>query len=195
MGVIIDIIGMLVIRASIIAIILNLMVNLHEALYKYTERNYLNNVLTGAAQTISADLKLAGYNSSNKRFPLAQTNNMSFRIDYDDDGDVDIIRYYLSPTTGSNKVLYRMVTVNVPGTDPDSTIQVARDVDSFYVYYYRANGANATSGSTTNVNNIKSVYVKLKITSKNQEVSAQDGTSESAARTAKWEQHFFPENL
>ncbi len=191
MGVIIDIIGMLIIRASIIAIILNLMVNLHEALYKYTERNYLNNTLTGAAQTISADLKLAGYNSSNKRFPIARTNEMSFRIDYDDDSDVDIIRYYLNPTTGANKVLYRVVTVNVPGTDPDSTIQVARDVDSFYVAYYRANGVSVTG---TNVNSIKSVYVKLKITSKNQEVSAQDGSSESAARTAKWEQHFFPEN-
>lgn len=188
MGVIIDIIGMLVIRASIIAIILNLMVNLHEALYKYTERNYLNNTLTGAAQTISADLKLAGYNSANKRFPVAKTNDMSFRADTENDSTVDVVRYYLNPTTGTNKVLYR--TVN-SGT----AMQVARDVDSFYVYYYRANGANATSGSTTNVNNIKSVYVKLKITSKNQELSAQDGSSESAARTAKWEQHFFPENL
>lgn len=185
MGVVIDIIGMLVIRASIIAIILNLMVNMHEALYKYTERNYLNQTLTAAVQTITADLTLAGYNSSNKRFPIARRNEMKFRSDIDDDGSVDIIHFYVSPTTGTDKVLYR--TVN-SGT----AMEVARDVDTFFVYYYRAN-SNSVTG--TNVNNIKSVKVTVEVVSKYQEVSGVDGTSESAARSAKWEQHFFPENL
>lgn len=187
MGVIIDLIGSMVVRASIIAIVLNLMVNLHEALYKYTERNYLNETLNSAVQTISSDLRLAGYNASTKRFPKAQSDTLSFRADIDDNGTEDIIQYYTNPTTGPDKVLYR--TVN-----SGPAMQVARDVDTFYVIYYRNTGTPVTG---SNVNNIKSVNVLLRIASNSRNrlnATPQSGSSESTARKVTWQQHFFPEN-
>jgi hypothetical protein len=187
MNMIIDILGMMIIRASIVAIILNLMINLHEALFKQTERIYLSEAITAAQQTISADLKLAGYNSSDKRFLIARTNEMSIRADIDNSGSVDSVRYYLNPSSGSNKVLYRIVN----GTGP---IQVARNVDTFYVRYYTSSGGVASASPPTNVT-LKSVFVRLVLSSNISESTASGGTSESGTRTAKWEQLFFPENL
>jgi hypothetical protein len=193
MAVVLDLIGMLIIRASIIAIILNLMVNMHEALYRYAERNSLNTSLVGVQQTISADIMLAGYNSTNKRFPLARRNDMSFRTDYDNDNDVDSIRYFVSPSTGTNKVLYRVVNTTSGASVSRSTSEVARDVDTFYMNYYNLSGSSLSYG--TNVNNIKSVLVTVRIASKNTMLSVEAGKSDSVARTMMWQQHFFPDNL
>lgn len=188
MGVIFDILGSMVVRAAIISIILNLMINLHEALYKNTERMYLSETTEAVSKTISADLKLAGYRCSTatlKRFPVARSNEMSFRADYDDDGDVDVIRYYLS-SSGTYRTLYRSV-------NGGSVIEVATNVTTFYVRYYEIDGTAASSG--TNIPNIKSVYVRIIMESRNTESSASNGTSESAARVIKWDERFFPENL
>ncbi len=187
MAVILDIVGMLAIRASIIMIILNLIINMHEALYKNTERIYLNETITAPAQTISADLKLAGYNSANKNFPVANLMEMSFRSDYDNNGSVDIIRYYLNTTSGSvpYKILYRSI-------NGGSVMEVARDVTTFNVRYYRADASTVTG---TDVPNIKSVSIRLIIGSRNTESGLNEGTSESAPREVRWEEHFFPENL
>lgn len=197
MGVVIDIVGMLVLRASIIAIVLNLMVNLHEALNRFAERNYLSTTLIAASQTISSDLTLAGYNSSTKTFLIARRNDMSFRSDIDNDGnydvDVDSIRYYVSPNTaGPNKVLFRVVNFKSGATYTPVTMEVARDVDTFYMVYYNAAGGTVSYGTNRTV---KSIYVNLRIASKNTTLTAQSGRSDSVARTQTWEQHFFPDNL
>jgi hypothetical protein len=197
MGVIIDIVGMLVVRASIIAIVLNLMVNLHEALYKSAERNSMTTTMAAARQTISSDLALAGYNSSTKTFRIARKNDMSFRTDIDNDGDYDIdvdsVRYYVSPnTSGANKVLYRVVNLKSGLTYSSVTMEVARDVDTFYMVYYNASGGTVTYGTGKTV---KSIYVNLRIASKNTTLTVQSGKTDSVARKITWEQHFFPDNL
>ncbi|MFA6467352.1 MAG: hypothetical protein WCW35_00510 [Bacteroidota bacterium] len=177
--------GMLIVRAAIIAIILNLMVGMHEALYKNTERIFLSETISAPAQVIAADLKLAGYNSTNKQFPVAQINEMSFYADIDTNGTVDVIRFYQNITTSRLKKLYRSI-------NGGSVLEIARNVTTFKVLYF-TNTGSTTSG--TPCSNIKSVYIKMVIESRNRERIQNSGTSDNTVRSVKWEEHIFPENL
>jgi len=195
MGTIIDILGSMIVRASIVMVILNLMINLHEALYKSTERVYLSETINAPMQTISADLNLAGYGSTNKNFLIARTNQFSFRTDIDDDGDVDSVRYYLDPGTGTFKVLKRAVNITSGASNTRTIMDVAYNVISFSILYYTVNGT-APSG-TTNVAGIKSVNIKLVIQNQNNMTYKDTGTSDTltVTRQRTWQQLYFPENL
>jgi hypothetical protein len=61
MAVMLDIIGSFVIRAAVVLIILTTMVNLSDSLFRQSERVALETLVTGAGETISNDLSLAGY--------------------------------------------------------------------------------------------------------------------------------------
>ena len=189
MGVILDIIGSFVVRAAIVVVILNLMINLHESLSKSTDRITLNESINNAGQVIDADIKLAGFRAT-KDFAIAQNNNISFSY-----GDTAIlntsiytIRYYISPTTpaAAHKILYR--TINGA-----AQLEIARDILSFSIVYYKVDGTLATYG--TNVTGIKSIYITLVMESKMTERTYQGPAGDTLALTVKWERHFFPENL
>lgn len=184
MGVIFDILGSMVIRVAIVTIILNLMISLHEALYKNTERVYLNETINAPIQSISADIKLAGFRAS-KAFPKAQRNDLSFNADTDNNGVAEVIRYYIDSTVATNKKLYR--TVN-----GGSLLLIADNITYYRFSYYSVTGATV---SGNNISTVKSIFVELTIQSKNTVTSYTGGTSESAATSTKWSQHFFPPNL
>ncbi|MCK9409659.1 MAG: hypothetical protein M0R68_11065 [Bacteroidetes bacterium] len=183
MGIIIDLIGSLIVRAAIVAIILNLMINLHEALYEDVERVSLSENITGVAQTVSADIKLAGYNASGseayKNFITALSNDISFYADIDTNGTIDIIRYYLS-----NSTLKRSIN----GTTTD----VANNVSKYELTYYDSMGVSQIG---YNLNGLKSIFVEIIIQSQNSLTKASPGTSDTVVMSAKWQQHFFPDNL
>ncbi|MEW5800057.1 MAG: hypothetical protein AB1728_13745, partial [Bacteroidota bacterium] len=151
MGVIFDILGSFVVRAAIVAVMLNLMISLNEALYRKNDRMYLTEVLEAPSQVIANDLRLAGYNAS-KTFARAYTTDMMFYADTGNDGSVESIRFYLSGTT-----LYRRINSGTP-------FELARSVTYFNVTYYNIYG-NQVSGSS--VSGVKSIYIQLTIRSGN----------------------------
>ncbi len=203
MGVILDILGSFVVRAAIVVVILNLMINLHQELSKSSDRIMLNTsmygysdtsaffrnkYLGGVSQVIAADIRLAGYNAV-KTFAIAKINEISFSADTGNTGTSQIIRYYTNPATPSsvNKaILYRTVDAGTP-------LEVARDIITFRIAYYKVDGSLASFG--TNVNQIKSIYITLSIASNMTERKYQGALDDTLALQTKWENHFFPENL
>ncbi len=201
MAVILDILGSFVIRAAIVVVILNLMINLHQELSKNTERIYLNTSLYGSgdttlakykflggvSQVIASDIKLAGFGAS-KIFATAQSNDVSFYADTGNAGTSQTIRYYISPTSPAtaHKILYRTVDAGTP-------LEVARDVITFNLLYYKVDGTLASYG--INVSGIKSIYITLVMESNMTEQTYQGALNDTLALQAKWERLFFPENL
>lgn len=181
MGVIFDILGSFIIRAAIISIVLNLMLTLHETLYSSTERIYLNEVMRAPSETMTYDLKLAGYNAS-KSIWEARENEIVFYADLDNNGTQETVRYYVS-----NNILYR--TLN--GVSP---LELARNVTSFTLKYYNVYGVLLSYSN--NRTDVKSIQVELVIQSTKTIISAvTEGTHAATPLSVKWEIQVFPLNL
>ncbi len=180
MGVIFDILGSFIVRAAIIIIVLHLMLTLHETLYSNTDRIYLNEVMKAPSETMSYDLKLAGYNAL-KTFSIAQKNLMLFYADIDNDGSQESIRYSIF-----GGILYRRVNF-LPA------MEIARNVKELEFKYFDISGN--LLAYTNPRNDVKSIKVTLVLQSTNTVTSAISGTSDAIPKTAKWEIQIFPLNL
>lgn len=192
MGVILDIIGSFIVRASVVLLVITAMVNLNNSLFRQTERVALNDQVLGAVETISNDLSLAGYGlSTSKVFAVDDSIETSFSADLDNDGTTEIVRYYLGAgASGSHRILYR--TLNA-GT----AFEIARDVILLRFYYYNITGGTVTgTNGTIPANTIKSVKVSITIESNHKLNSIYSGSSDSTSyQKAVWEGHIFPKNL
>lgn len=180
MGIIFDIIGSSIVRAAIVATILNLMVSLNEALFKKTDQAFLNEVIIAPSQTITNDLKLAGYSAS-KIFTIARREEMAFFADVDNNNIADLVRYYVS-----NGILYRSLNSERP-------FELARDVTNFTIVYFNVSGGQISYG--LNRTNVKSIYVQLTIQSTQRYPSLFSGSSDSVYQSTTWNSHIFPLNL
>lgn len=180
MGVVFDILGSFIVRAAIISIVLNLMITLHETLYSNTDRIYLNEVIKAPSETMSYDLKLAGYNAS-KSIWEARENEIVFYADLDNNGTQETVRYYVS-----GGILYRTLNGGSP-------LELARNVTTFTFKYFNVFGQLLSYAN--NRTDVKSIQVTLIIQSTNTMTTIISGTSESVPRTAKWEIQIFPLNL
>ena len=95
---------------------------------------------------------------------LADTNKIKFKGDFDNDGAVDTLTYYLNPTTPSGhantntRILYR--TVNTQSTQ---TINLG--ITKFRLWYYDANGNPFTSYPVSRPSQIKSLKIALNVES------------------------------
>ncbi|KAB2922079.1 MAG: hypothetical protein F9K22_12520 [Bacteroidetes bacterium] len=180
MGVVFDILGSFVVRAAIVAVMLNLMLSLHEQLQKKNEQVYMSEVMDAPAQTLASDFKNAGYNSS-KVFPTASSSEARFYADTDNNGTSELIRFYVS-----SGILYRTI-------DGGSDFELARSVSLFRLVYYDSLG-NPKSG--LNVSGIKSIYIRLRLQSVSYGVTTRySGKSDSTLYTTEWREHIFPKNL
>jgi hypothetical protein len=180
MGVIFDILGSFIIRAAIISIVLNLMFTLHTTLYTNTERIYMNEVVKAPAETMTYDLKLAGFNAS-KSIWEARESEIVFYADLDNNGSQETVRYFVS-----NGILYR--TLN-----GGSILELARNVTQFRLKYYNVFGQELSYSN--NRVDVKSIQVRLILQSTKTVTSAISGTSEATPFSVKWEIQIFPLNL
>lgn len=180
MGVVFDILGSFVVRAAIVAVMLNLMLSLHEQLQKKNEQVYMSEMLAAPSMTIVSDLRLAGYNSSTI-FPMASTSEMQFYADLDNNGVSELVRYYVN-----SGILYRTI-------DGGTAFELARSVTLFRLRYYNSTG---TALSGINVAGIRSIDVRLRLQSVSYGVTTRySGSSDSTLYTAEWREHIFPKNL
>jgi hypothetical protein len=188
----IDIIGSTIIRGAIVLVILNLNISLNNALSEKTARATVKQKTVVPAQIITDDIRLAGYGpTTSKIFMIAKADEAEFSADLDDDGSAETVHYYLgTPPAGStHHVLYREVS-SINGGAP---FELARDVDSLVFKYYYIDGSLAGPG--LNINNIKSINVKLLIES-NAQISGGIGTDNAPQYVkAYWERTIFPQNL
>jgi hypothetical protein len=188
MGVMIDIIGSTIIRGAIVLVILNLNISLNNALSEKTARATVKQKTVVPAQVMTDDIRLAGYGTAVKTFAIANADEVTFTADLDNDGTAETVHYYLgaAPSGSTHHVLYRSIN---GGTG----FELARDVDSLVFKYYYLDGTSAGPG--TDIDNIKSINVKLLIES-NAQVSEGIGTNNTPQYVkAYWERTIFPQNL
>lgn len=187
MDVMLDIIGSFVIRAAVVLIILTTMVNLNNSLFRQTENAALNDLVSGAGETISNDLSLAGYGSSSKVFNKADSIETIFFADLDNNGSVETVRYYLGAgASGSHRILYR--TLN-----SGPAFEIARDVILLRFKYYRITGGTISYGTFRS--GIKSIKVSVTIESSHKLTSIYSGSSDTLRyQQSTWEAHIFPKN-
>ena len=185
MGVVIDIIGSFIVRASIVAILLTMIVNLHDALYRNTDRAALQTLMDAPQVTIESDLKMAGYNASTT-FDEAKSDHMRFYADIDNDGSSDQIDYKTSsPDADGHMILTRKVN--------GVSMELARDVTNFTLTYYDVYGNQISYGGSTT--GIKSIYVQIVIESATAVSGLLDGSSDNSRNKVSWEEQIFPKNL
>lgn len=182
MGVIFDILGSFVVRAAIVAILLNLMLMLHGTLYRTTQQVYLNQVIISPSQTISNDLALAGYNSSTN-FLKADLSEMIFYADLDNNGTSETVRYYVS-----NNILYRTINGGTP-------FELARSVTKFEISYYNILGSQLSYTYVPPRTTVKSVFVQITLASTNKITTINSGKMDTTTQTVSWSKHIFPQNL
>lgn len=192
MGTMLDIIGSMVIRGAIVLVILNLNVSLNNALYQKTARAAVKQKTVVPAQILSDDIRLAGYGpSTSKRFAIAKSDEVKFSADIDNDGNAETVRYYLSAAVAgsTHRILYRSVS----SINGGQGFELAYDVVLLSFNYYKKDGSS--TGPGVDIDNIKSVYVKLAMES-NVQVAEGIGSDNTAQyQKAFWERHIFPQNL
>lgn len=192
MGVIIDIVSSFVVRAIIITIILNMMITLHDALHRNTQRAVLAETIASSCSVISNDVKLAGYgNPKYTTFDIATSTQMRFRADLNNDGVTDIVTYRRSDMTGSNPPRY-YIKRDVTTASGTTTLEIARNVVSFSITYYNNIGIPI---SGTPLTNVKSVLIKVTMESNVSTIGAYNTTSDNQLLQSSWREHIFPRNL
>jgi hypothetical protein len=186
MVVILDILYSFIVRGSIVLVVLITMVNLNNALFRFTERASLNETVSSASETISNDLRLAGFRAS-KTFAKADSIEASFYADLDNNGTAETVRYYLGAgAAGSHRILYRTLNAGTP-------FEIARDVVLLRFNYYSITG---TPLSGTTVSGIRSVKVYFMIESNHKLRSVYSGRMDTLTfQKAAWEGHLFPQGL
>lgn len=189
MGVVLDIISSFIVRAAIIIIILRMMINLHDALWKNSERANVEQSLATVVELISRDLKNAGNdgNSAHKDFIVTQMSVMDFWEDtsYHSIGASPVahmIRYSLQ----SDSSLVR----DVDGINP---IKVAYNVTTFSLTYFDKNGNNLSYGTTSGIKSV-GVLVTIKSTSTLNK-GFYYGTTDTVPIQASWDQKIFLPNM
>lgn len=182
MGVIFDILGSFIVRAAIISIVLNLMLTLHETLHKNTDRIYLNEVMKAPSETMTFELKLAGYNAS-KEFLSAKADTIVFFGDIDNNGVSDQISYFRDTT---NKILYRKINAG-------SNFELARNVTAFTLKYYDVTGTQLGFGN--GISGVKSIQITMTIQSSLTMKSFMEDQSNFNFLSATWSTQIFPLNL
>jgi hypothetical protein len=97
MGAILDIIGSYIFKAAMLGIILATSYSLNEVMTKKAQQTNLEKTMNATMSVLEWDFRNLGYNYfSPGPCSVATATNLAFRSDINDDGTVEMIRYYVT---------------------------------------------------------------------------------------------------
>ena len=99
MAFLIDIIGSLVLVGVLILTVATVNINMNQALYETTFELNTQENLVELARTLEYDFVKIGYGATAPAITVADTDRITFKGDFVNNGVVDSIRYYLGSTT------------------------------------------------------------------------------------------------
>ncbi len=193
MGVIIDIVSSFIVRAAIITIILNMMITLHDALHKNTQRAVLSENIASSFSVIRHDVKLAGYKAPDKKIDRAFSSEIRFYVDIDNDGTVERVRYYTQTVSGSNPTRYIIKRDVRNSSGITTTMEIARNVVSFSFVFYNDIGSQIGYGS--DVPGIKSIAIRVVMEASSSTIGMYSPSADAQLLQTVWKEHIFPKNL
>ena len=184
----IELIGSTVIAGYVILIILALNLKVNTSATQYYQDTFNQRNAIAAADIIENDFYKIGFNASNTKILQADSSSIKYLSDYNNNGTVDTISYYLSGTNSmssttnpNDKLLYRKV---------NQTVQTASVIIRFYLQYYDASLNNLSYSSLTDPTNLAKIRtIRVLIRS---ELADQVNDSYSPV---EWRKEFRPRNL
>lgn len=160
MGVVLDILGSIAVRGTIIAIVIGLTLTLRDELYKRTSAANILQTLTTVGSVMESDLTQAGYHVSSDSFLRADSTDCKFLGDMGTstvppDGIVDTVEYVLStdPSDSDPNSKTRILSRVVNGS---TAYQFFKGPINVRFSYYDSLGV-----VTANVHSVSSVSVLL----------------------------------
>ena len=142
-----DLIGSMVLGGILLLMIVGFNGNITENAALQRFHSNVQSNLTTVTNMLETDLRLLGYRiSDTTKVSFADTGKIVFREDFDDNGTVDSISYYLGTTTPPGvvnprtRILYRRVNAQAPQ-------QMNLGITRFQLWYYDANGNVASMPS------------------------------------------------
>jgi lipopolysaccharide export LptBFGC system permease protein LptF len=181
-----DIVGSIVIGSIVVLIILLLNLNIISSSGENLNTNTAQMDLTTTVWVVEYDLYKIGYRVGGSKISIADSNQIKFYTDLDNDGNKDSIHYYLGNTSEFNstsnpldKPLYRQ--------ENDTT--VFRVVD-FNIVYHDSSGSRISYSDLTNQASrdlVKTLTVALAIES--------GEPIEGKYQISQWEKKITPKNL
>lgn len=152
-----DIIGSSIIGGIILLIILSYNSNVNDASLSQTTTNIVQGNLNSIASELDYSFKKIGFGVSDSvKIITADTSRITFLSDYDNNGTVDTVTYYLSSLDAlvntpnpRDRLLYRVINTQAPNTS-------SLGVTKFRLFYYDKHGT-----VTTNLAQIRSFKVEL----------------------------------
>lgn len=166
MGQLLELLGATVIGAFVILLILNLNLQMNENTRQLTQDTYTQNSSATSLSILEYDLYKAGFRTTGNKILLADSNQVKFRTDINNNGSIDTVYYYTGSTTAMNsttnpndKQLYRKI---------NGTINTAAIITSFNLVYYDSLGnqlSYASLSSAVTRAKIRSIrtYIKLEL--------------------------------
>ena len=189
MSYMLDIVGSMVIAAVVVLVLLTLNLNIISSSSENLNTNIAQRELTTAVSVLEYDLFKIGYRVSTDKIAIADSNEIKFYTDFDDNGIRDSIHYYLgttselnSTTNPSDRPLYR--------TENNDTVKTKFPVVDFNLVYTDSTGnvIDYTSlGNQSSRNLIKTIAVLLAVES--------GEPVEGNYQTSQWEKKISPKNL
>jgi hypothetical protein len=183
MGVVLDLIASMAVRGAIIYIVLTMNISLHELLYEKAQYAIVKQNTATVADILRNDLRYIGYNlSSGNAFLTADTSQVKFVGDTDNNGTVDTVYFYLgavsemSGTANPNdRIIYRQTNSGTP-------VECGHGVTQLSLKYY-----NSVGNETSTLSAIRSLSIKL--------VVEGDVLVNNYYPTSIWETYYFPTNI
>ncbi len=190
MASLIDIVTATVIGAAIILMIIGLNFYIESSSREIVNANIAQSNITDVTSVIEFDFYKIGYRVSTNKIGVADSSQLVYYTDFDDNGITDSLNYYLGPTSElpntpnpNDRLLYRVHNSETPKS---SNIGIV----DFKLVYYDSTGTKLNYPALTSQtirNRIRSIEVYLKIESS----SSVEGTYAGV----EWKKNIRPKNL
>jgi len=180
-----DYVGAMIIGSIIVLMILGLYFNIMGTAAASTLDLIVQESLSSTTELLEYDFRLMGYRISDSvKVTRADSNAISFKGDFDDNGTPDSISYYIGKRSGVNNnpnafILYRRLNKQQMVSNGAATM--------FRLWYYDAQGIVVTGGSPSVLSKIRAIKVAINAESK----APYDGDYMSAY----WERVIKPKNV
>jgi len=185
----IDIIGSYVIGAMILLILVNLNNSINNSASENLYSNIVQRNVTSTSELIEYDIYKIGYRVSGNKFSIADSNQIKFFADLDDNGAAEIVHYFcgnkseLNGTPNPNDFLItREINSQKPGVDIIVT--------DFNISYFDSIGKKldyALLKNQSGMSKIKSLKISLRCES--QELI------NDHYQAAEWKKTILPKNI
>jgi hypothetical protein len=151
-----DYIGSMITGAGVFLMMLSYYFNVGATAISQVFSTTTQEDMTSITEILEHDFRKAGYGVADSvAFPIADTNRIAMRGDFDNNGTIDTVQYWLGDTQmpGSSNPLARILYRKTNGTTVKLTTNA---ITLFKVWYYNASGA-----TTTVIKNIQFARVAL----------------------------------